>query len=635
MTFASGFEAGLQLRKYMDEQDKQDQATQIYNANYGYGESQVPSIAPDGFVGNQSIPTNYTKGTGFGGQETMMPKGAMSMVPGTTNEKMVANKDTVPGYRDGDVTTYPYQQGEPIQNVTPIGTSPYNTTQPVTQEVPNYNVMNGYPAGAQPVIEPKGPAMPNAIAQDESTITQDYAANAPQEVKNKLASAQTEDEYNSILNDYKKSQQPRESSFYDKTIADITSAKNKVDSNQEELARIKKTANEMRSKGLWKEAENFETKAVQTQKNYYEATNEYNKVVSKALETKAGLAQSYLNAVESGVNPEFAFNQTLIRAHALGIPDLDQYQKMGPTERVQAAQMIVDDAISTKDRLKTDLEIMKIEAKKAQFNRTLAQKDETMKMKDRWHTEDRDLKSRSLDIKAIKTNFEMANQTVKNTQKDLKMIQDRLDLIKSGAVIKDDFGNIMSPAESQREAQILTTQRTNLQDRLVAAEEHAANVRKYIPTKDLKEIEKTDKVLNNQTSVLPQENVDTIKTLFNKVAALPADRQAQQFNILKSNVEKEHPGYTLDTKGNIVEKGNVSAESKPEAKTEPKTQENVLKSFEGSPKRVKVDVTKQPTSFISDAQDAIVRRMGPVKDPITGKMITRSEFRKKYGENPK
>jgi len=616
MTFASGFEAGLQLRKYMDEQDREKQATEIYNRNYGKDEAEP--LVPDGFAAPQSVPTNYTKGTGFGGQETMMPKGAMSMTPGTTNEKMVANKDTVPGYQDGNVTTYPYQINEPIQNTTPVGTSPYNTTQPVTQEAPNYGVMNGYPAGAQPV--PSGPAMPNAITQDQSTITQDYTANTPQEVKDRLASAKTEDEYNSILSDYKKSQQPKQSSFYDKTIADVTSAKNKVDSNQEELARIKKTANDMRSKGLWKEAEKFETKAVETQKNYYEATNEYNKVVSKALDVKAGLAKSYLNAVENGVDPEFAFNQTLMRAHALGIPDLDQYKSMDGTKRVQAAQMIVDDAMTTKDRLKSDLEIMKDETKKAQFNKTITQKQETNLMKDRWHTEDRELKERSLDIKAVKTNFDMANQTVKTTQRDLKMIQDRLDLIKSGAAIKDDFGNIMSPAESQREAQVLVQQRTNLQDRLVAAEEHAANVKKYIPTKELKEIEKADKVLNNQTSAIPQENVNTIKTLFNKVVALPADKQAQQFNILKSNVEAEHPGYTLDTKGNLVEKGNVSAESKPE----PKTQENVLKSFEGSPKRVKVDVTKSSRTIEKT-----------YKDPITGEEISRSEFRKKYGENPK
>lgn len=623
MTFASGFEAGLQLRKYMDEQDREAQATEIYNRNYG--KDPAEPIVPDGFVGNQSVPANYTKGTGFGGQDTMMPKGAMSMTPGTTNEKMVANKDTVPGYKDGDVTTYPYQQGEPIQNVTPVGTSPFNTTQPVTQEVPNYRVMNGYPEGVQPVVEPKGPAMPNAIAQDKTTLTQDYASNAPQEVKDRLASAKTEDEYNSILNDYQKSQQPKQSSFYDKTIADITSAKNKVDSNQEELARIKKTANEMRSKGLWKEAQNFETKAVETQKNYYEATNEYNKVVSKALDTKAGLAKSFLNAVESGVDPEFAFNQTLIRAHALGVPDLDQYQKMNPTERVQAAQMVVDDAMTTKDRLKTDLEIMKEENKKEKLNKILAQRNETNVMKDRWHSEDRDIKERTLDLKTVKTNFDMANQTVKNTQRDLKAIQDRLDQIKSGAVIKDDFGNIMSPAESQREAQILVQQRTNLQDRLVAAEEHATNVKKYIPAKDLKEIEKTDKVLNNQTSAIPQENVNTIKTLFNKVAALPANKQAQQFNILKSNVEAEHPGYTLDTKGNIVEKGNVSAESKPAAKTEPKTQENVLKSFEGPTEKIKVDVTQREPS----------RNLEYFRDPITNEMITKEQYRKKYGENPK
>jgi hypothetical protein len=284
-TFSSGFEAGLQLRKYLDEKNREKEATEIYNRNYGKPESK-PTV-PDGFVAPQTVPVDYTQQTGFGGQQVMMPKGAIAMTAGTTNEEMQPKGPA--GMQDGDVTTYPYQPGEPVQNVSPVPTSPFNTTQPVSQEAPDYSVKQ--------VTEPSGPAMPNAITQDQSTITQDYTANAPQEVKDRLASAQTEDEYNSILNDYKKSQQPRESSFYDKTVAEVTSAKSKVDANQEELARIKKTANDMRAKGLWKEAQNFETKAVETQKNYYEATNEYNKVVGKALDLKAGLAQSYLNAV--------------------------------------------------------------------------------------------------------------------------------------------------------------------------------------------------------------------------------------------------------------------------------------------------------------------------------------------------
>jgi hypothetical protein len=587
-TFSSGFEAGLQLRKYLDEKNREKQATEIYNRNYDKPESKP--IVPDGFVAPQSVPVDYTQQTGFGGQQVMMPKGAIAMTAGTTNEEMQPRGPA--GMQDGDVTTYPYQPGEPVQNVSPVPTSPFNTTQPVSQEAPDYSVKQ--------VTEPSGPAMPNAITQDQSTITQDYTANAPQEVKDRLASAQTEDEYNSILNDYKKSQQPRESSFYDKTVAEVTSAKNKVDANQEELARIKKTANEMRAKGLWKEAQNFETKAVETQKNYYEATNEYNKVVGKALDIKAGLAQSYLNAVETGVDPEFAFNQTLMRAHALGSPDLDQYKSMDGTKRVQAAQMVVDDAITTKDRLRSDIEIMKVEAKKAQFNRTIAQKDETLKMKDRWHSEERDLKSRSLDIKAVKTNFDMANQTVKNTQRDLKMIQDRLDLIKSGAVIKDDFGNIMSPAESQREAAVLTQQRENFQDRLVAAEEHAANVKKYIPTKELKEIEKADK-----PNKLAPKDVNLLVSAINS--------NPDQLDAIRKNFEDLHPGLKLEDYVKLNTPG-----------TKPVDNRETLKSFEGSPNRVKVDVTKSSRTMEKT-----------YKDPITREEISKAEFRKKYGENPK
>ena len=587
-TFSSGFEAGLQLRKYLDDKNRESQATEIYNKNRGIN---TKDIVPDGFVAPQSVPPDYTQQSGFGGQQVMMPKGAIAMTEGTTNQEMQPRGPA--GIQDGNVTTYPYQEGQPIQNTSPVGTSPFNTTEPVTQQAPNYNVMNGYPAGAQPSAEPSGPAMPNVI-------TQDYDANTPKEVKDKLAAAQTEDEYNSILNDYKKSQQPKESSFYDKTVAEVTSAKNKVESHQEELARIKKTANDMRAAGLWKEANNFESKAVETQKNYYEATNEYNKVVSKALETKAGLAKSYLNALEAGVDPEFAFNQTLMKAHSMGIPDLDQYKSMDQTKRAQAAQMIVDDAISTKDRLRTDLEIMKEENKKQKLNKTIALTQETNLMKDRWNTEKRNLSEKSFDLKVIKTNFDMANQTVKNTQRDLKAIQDRLDLIKDGSVIKDDFGNIMSPAESQREAQILTTQRTNLQDRLVAAEDYAASVKQYVPSKDLKEIEKADK-----PNKLAPKDVNLLVTAINS--------NPDQLDVIRKNFEDLHPGLKLEdyVKLNIPGK-------------KPVDNRETLKSFEGSPNRVKVDVTKSSRTMEKT-----------YKDPITGEEISKAEFRKKYGENPK
>jgi hypothetical protein len=587
MAFSDGFSAGLQLRKYMDEQSREEQATEIYNRNMG--RDPATPIVPDGFVAPQSVPPNYTQQSGFGGQQVMMPKGAIAMTPGTTNEKMVANKDTVPGYQDGNVTTYPYQIGEPVQNTSPVPTSPYNTTEPVSQQAPNYNAMNGYKADG----EPSGPAMPNVL-------TQDYDANTPKEVKDKLANAQTEDEYNSILNDYKKSQQPKESSFYDKTVAEVTSAKNKVESHQEELARIKKTAIEMRSKGLWKEAQNFESKAVQTQKDYYESTNEYNKVVSKALETKAGLAKSYLNALEAGVDPEFAFNQTLMKAHSMGIPDLDQYKSMDGTKRAQAAQMIVDDAISTKDRLRTDLEIMKEENKKQKLTKTLAQAQETNLMKDRWNTDKRNLAEKSFDLKVIKTNFDMANQTVKTTQRNLNEIQDRLDKIKDGAVIKDDFGNIMSPAESQREAQILTTQRANLQDRLVAAEDYASSIKKYVPSKDLKEIEKADKV-----SKLSRQSVDTLVETINKYP--------DQIDAIKKGFNEEHPDLNFEDYVKLNTPGKKPVDNR-----------ETLKSFEGSPERVKVDVTKRSQSMEKT-----------YRDPITGQEISRSEYRKKYGENPK
>jgi hypothetical protein len=163
----------------------------------------------------------------------------------------------------------------------------------------------------------------------------------------------------------------------------------------------------------------------------------------------------------------------------------------------------------------------------------------------------------------------------------------------------------MSPAESQREAAILTQQRENFQDRLVAAEEHAANVKKYIPTKELKEIEKADQAETKQASKLAPKDVNLLVSAINS--------NPDQLDAIRKNFEDLHPGLKLED----YVKLNTPAKK-------PVDNRETLKSFEGSPERVKVDVTKS-----SKPMEKTYR------DPITGQEISRSEFRKKYGENPK
>ena len=61
----------------------------------------------------------------------------------------------------------------------------------------------------------------------------------------------------------------------------------------------------------------------------------------------------------------------------------------------------------------------------------------------------------------------------------------------------------------------------------------------------------------------------------------------------------------------------------------------VVPSENVKPLPKKININQRPTSIVEDTKTAIVSRMGPVKDPMTGEMITRSEFRKKYGVSPK
>ena len=192
-------------------------------------------------------------------------------------------------------------------------------------------------------------------------------------------------------------------------MLELTETKSKVDSHTEQLTKIRNLADKMRQKGFFKEAENFENKALETEKALYESTDAYYKTVVKANDIKAGLAKSFLNAIESGVNSDLAWGQTIMKGIHMGIPDLDRYINVPRDQRPQIAQGFVDDAMSTKDRVKTDLEMLKEKNKTDRFNRNLAFKEGTNVMKDRWHTEDRADRIRALDIKEVTANFKMAN----------------------------------------------------------------------------------------------------------------------------------------------------------------------------------------------------------------------------------
>jgi hypothetical protein len=123
MSFEEGFAVGLKLRAQMDAAEKERLQTEIYNKIYNRVKS------PDNpLVEEQTIPKDYVKGTGFGGQETMMPPGAIAMT-------------------DNGVTTSPLRpEGQVMDTSAPTGFA----TDPTTDAYPTSPYGSSYEqTGAQ------------------------------------------------------------------------------------------------------------------------------------------------------------------------------------------------------------------------------------------------------------------------------------------------------------------------------------------------------------------------------------------------------------------------------------------------------------------------------------------------------
>lgn len=530
--FIEGYNAVRNYQKIARETEDRRLATEIFNRNF----NQAGVVAP------RQTPTDSST------QRLNIPKSTLEAVD----------------FEKG-VETFPLRQESPIMDTsTPTGfatdyttdvnpTSPFKTYEQSGAESPA-NMPYGFGAIPKDYQPMEGNVDTTPTPEPTATIEQGpMFSTMPSSVKEQLANAKTEDEYNNILNSYKKETPvAKEKSFYDKTVQEVTSAENKLNSHQQELAKIKKVANEMRSNGLFKEAEAYETKALDAQKSVYEATNEYNKVLSKAMDFKAGLADSFLKAVENGADPDAAWAYTIMRAHSLGIPDMDQLAGLKGQERIQVAQMIKDEAVSTKDRIKTDLEIMKEEGKKQRANKNIAFKQETNTLKDRWHREDRELKSRNLDIKEALANFSMSNKMVANLRADLKIKQARLDKLRTGDYITDEFGMTLQGAEREREARLLDQEINDVQERLEAAEKHTDSYRQIIPKSELKKIEneskteEQEKVVENTMANITQKNVDQVTDAINK--------NPTQVAAITKAFEEQHPGLsiTIDKKTNTI-----------------------------------------------------------------------------------
>jgi hypothetical protein len=448
------------------------------------------------------VPQDYVKGTGFGGQETMMPPGAIAMA-------------------DQGVTTSPLlkPEGQIMDTSSPTGFA--------TDQKTDFNPTSPYgtneQTGAQsPADMPYGfGAIPKEYQPMEGNVDTTPTQETPMSPIPPVAGAEQS--------------QAKGTNLYQQITAEVGTALTKKNAHEEELARIKGTAHEMRKAGLFKEAEDYEAKKLDAEKAVHDSTKSYYEVASKGLDLQAGLANSFINAVKGGMNPDVAWGQAIMKAHTLGLPDMDKIAGLQGDDRMKMAQMIVDNATTTKDRIKNDLADRKEQQINSRFLITQQRLKDNDTERERNSAFDRDLKTKKLNLEELKTDFSMANKKVENLRYDLKAKQELFDKLRKGDYITDEFGMVLEGPERNREALLVGQELKSLQGALDVSETRLNSIKRNLPKGESKNIE------SDTEKVAPPPDI-----IQETIAALNAKPSKALLDHVRARFKENYPGVDFE-----------------------------------------------------------------------------------------
>ena len=579
MAFEDGFAVGLKFGAMMDAKRRERQAIEIYKRMNPDAE-----IAP-----TPSVPQDYVKGTGFGGQETMMPKGAIAMA-------------------DEGVTTSPLQsEGQVMDTSTPTGFA----TDPTTDAYPTSPYPSAYEqTGAQsPADMPYGfGAIPKDYQPMEGNVDTTPTQETPMSPIPPVADGE---------------QQPatKGTNLYQQMNAEVTAALSKKSARELELNKIKTTAHEMRKAGLFKEAEEFESKKIEAEKALHESTKSYYDVASKGLDIQASLANSFLKSVENGMDPDVAWGQAIMRAHTLGLPDMDKYAGLQGDDRIKMAQMIVDNATTTKDRIKTDLFALKDKSVTDRFNKTQQRLKDNDVARERNLSFERELKTNKFNLDQLKVDFSMENKKVENLRSDLKSKQERFDKLRKGDYITDEFGMVLEGPERNREALLVGQEIKSLQGALENAEARVNAIKPNLPKGEAKQVQQ-EAVVNATVAKITPEIVDQVTRDINN--------NPNQISAITKAWEELHPGTSLQVDASagtikvVAKDGGTTTTAEPAA---PATKEEQIKVIKSKIDEIKRDLNPKERRKQNEreALDIAKGRGRAIKEFFTGEESTKAK----------
>lgn len=526
--FIEGYNTVKNYQKLAKEEEDKRLATEIYNKHFNPQGVSAPRNVPASFI------KNFFKQEEKGGYVSTAADTQPVNIPQSTLEAVdpAANVETAPLKQEAPVVEGFATSQVPSDNTRMDPTSPYKTFDEKGMESP---ADQPYGYGAIPK-DAQAPANTEAIAPPQDTPMSPMPPAANTEAV-------------------------KEKSFYSQTVENLTASQNKMNAHQEELSKIKSVASEMRSKGLFKEADNYESKSIEAQKNLYEATDAFYKNATTALDFKARLANTFLDDVKRGMPTDTAWNQAMLKAHWLGIPGMEEFANLQGEDRVKFAQSVVSDASSTKDRLKNDMDQKREQNKTERFTESQTRLKENDINVERNRVFERDLKTKKFDAAQVKQEFDRAHTKVK----DLMALRDKkqatLDKLKKGDPIYDDFGMLLEGPERQREAAILNGEVNSYNQALTTAQDHLNNIKPFVSKADVKETEANiKKETAPTTSQLPTEVKDALASTLKANPGLRPQIK-KQFEITYPNLKFED--YDPATASNTTEAPKATAKQEP------------------------------------------------------------------------
>ena len=482
-----------------------------------------------------------------------------------------------------------------------------DTTQPPKADQEK-QILSNVVMGERPLItNAEGTPMPSFMtgttteaAQKEpgtpATVEQVPAwSSLPQDVKDQLTNAQTEDEYNKIMSDYQSSQQPQIQGYQGEQ-----QAKPAVETQQQEVPptpyQTMNTANLDLAKAhddvesAYKTAELFKQNGLllQYQKQLKLAADLEN-VRSEAqvrhitaakglLEISGQIAQGYLDSVErdpSPANREKSWSTAIMQLNKVGIP-VDDLVNMNPAQRDQLAHQYADSAITGANKLKLELEYLKEAGRNKRAEASLELRQDLGEKRLRMSARNQeaiqlrfdrnmDFKERTFNENRLKTIVSQAQRDRSELDQQLTALNIRLSGIISGSIPLDSTGKkytketrMQEVADIQKDINRIKSQRDDLSDEIKSYElkfkdlpaaakvkEGDKTTQEAAPTAETKK-EEPAKAGETKPGAPTQGNVSDAKAAVKAIQVLPPDQRDVALSKIKANWEKAHPGFKFE-----------------------------------------------------------------------------------------